>query len=124
MIAPAGGSPASGIPAVRERLVPRTALIERLLRNGEPVISLVAPPGYGKTTLLAQWAHQVGPRVAWVSCEHAHNDPVALWGTFSLPLAGSSRLASRQRASFLHPAGARRQCLSWSLPSALFEGRF
>ena len=89
MIAPAGGSPASGIPAVRERLVPRTVLIERLLRNGEPVISLVAPPGYGKTTLLAQWAHQVGPRVAWVSCEHAHNDPVALWGDI---LAALSRI--------------------------------
>ena len=80
MIAPAGGSPGSGVPAVRERLVLRTALIERLLRNGEPVISVVAPPGYGKTTLLAQWAEQMGPRVAWVSCERFHNDPVALWG--------------------------------------------
>jgi LuxR family maltose regulon positive regulatory protein len=64
---------------VRERLVLRTALIDRLLRNGEPLISVVAPPGYGKTTLLAQWAYHVGPRVAWVSCEPIHNDPVALW---------------------------------------------
>ena len=80
MIAPAGGSPGSGVPAARERLVVRTALIDRLLRNGEPVISVVAPPGYGKTTLLAQWAQQMGPRVAWVSCERIHNDPVALWG--------------------------------------------
>ena len=74
----AGGSPGSGVPAVRKRLVPRTALIDRLLRDGEPVISVVAPPGYGKTTLLAQWA-QRRPRVAWVSCERDHNDPVALW---------------------------------------------
>ena len=80
MIAPAGGSPGSGVPAVRERLVLRTALIDRLLRNGESVVSVVAPPGYGKTTLLAQWAQQAGPRVAWVSCERFHNDPAALWG--------------------------------------------
>jgi LuxR family transcriptional regulator, maltose regulon positive regulatory protein len=78
--APAGGSPSPGVPAARERLVLRTALIDRLRRSGEPVISVVAPPGYGKTTLLAQWAQQVEPRVAWVSCERFHNDPVALWG--------------------------------------------
>jgi hypothetical protein len=42
VIAPAEGSPGSGVPAVRERLVLRTALIDRLLRNGEPVISVVS----------------------------------------------------------------------------------
>jgi LuxR family maltose regulon positive regulatory protein len=46
--------------------------------SNEPVISIVAPPGYGKTTFLAQWAQQLG-RVAWVSCEQSDNDPVALW---------------------------------------------
>jgi LuxR family maltose regulon positive regulatory protein len=44
-----------------------------------PVVSVVAPPGYGKTTLLMQWAEHLGPRVAWVSCERSENDPVALW---------------------------------------------
>ena len=43
------------------------------------MITVVAPPGYGKTTLLAQWAERLGRRVAWVSCERADNDPVALW---------------------------------------------
>ena len=68
----------ASVPVARERLVPRTALIDRLLSSDEPVITLVAPPGYGKTTLLAQWAQQRG-KVAWISCEHSDNDPVALW---------------------------------------------
>ena len=43
------------------------------------MITVVAPPGYGKTTLLSQWAERIGPRVAWVSCEKTDNDPVAFW---------------------------------------------
>jgi LuxR family maltose regulon positive regulatory protein len=89
---------------MRERLVLRTALIDRLLRNGEPVISVVAPPGYGKTTLLAQWAQQMGPRVAWVSCERFHNDPVALWGDI---LAALDRIehVSEQATAILAASG-------------------
>ena len=89
---------------MRERLVPRTALIDRLLRNGEPVVSVVAPPGYGKTTLLAQWANQVEPRVAWVSCERVHNDPVALWSNI---LAALNRIEplSEQATSILAASG-------------------
>ncbi len=66
-------------PATRPGVVARTTLLNRLLTSDEPVITVVAPPGYGKTTLLAQWAEQLGPRVAWVSCERTDNDPVALW---------------------------------------------
>ena len=60
-------------------MVRRTGLVDRLLAADEPVITVVAPPGYGKTTLLAQWAARRHPRVAWVSCEETDNDPVALW---------------------------------------------
>jgi LuxR family maltose regulon positive regulatory protein len=49
------------------------------MRSEEPIVTVVAPPGYGKTTLLAQWAARLGSRVAWVSCERSDNDPVALW---------------------------------------------
>ncbi len=49
------------------------------MRSDEPIVTVVAPPGYGKTTVLAQWAALLGPRVAWVSCERSDNDPVALW---------------------------------------------
>jgi LuxR family maltose regulon positive regulatory protein len=66
-------------PATRPGVVARTTLLDRLFASDEPVITVVAPPGYGKTTLLAQWAERLGPRVAWVSCEKTDNDPVALW---------------------------------------------
>ena len=42
-------------PVARAGIVVRTALIARLTASDSPVVTLVAPPGYGKTTLLAQW---------------------------------------------------------------------
>ena len=39
---------------------------------------MVAPPGYGKTTLLAQWAERNGQAFAWVSVDEADNDPKVL----------------------------------------------
>jgi LuxR family maltose regulon positive regulatory protein len=47
---------------------------------------VVAPPGYGKTTLLAQWAERVGARVAWVSCDDGDNDPVVLLSALAVAL--------------------------------------
>jgi LuxR family maltose regulon positive regulatory protein len=38
---------------------------------------VVAPPGYGKTTLLSQWAEGAGA-FAWVSVDDADNDPKVL----------------------------------------------
>ena len=68
-------------PTRRPGLVARPALIERLRATDSPgVISLVAPAGYGKTTLLAQWAESWEPRVAWVSADHRDNDPAVLLG--------------------------------------------
>jgi LuxR family maltose regulon positive regulatory protein len=66
-------------PTARSGMVVRSALLKRLVTSSEPVITVVAPPGYGKTTVLAQWAERLHARVAWVSCEQADNDPVALW---------------------------------------------
>lgn len=63
----------------RALVVPRTALLERLLTSTSPVIALMAPPGYGKTTLLAQWVEVIGPRIAWVTCDKTDDDPAALW---------------------------------------------
>ena len=47
---------------------------------------MVAPPGYGKTTLMAQWAERIGPRVAWVSCDDGDNDPVVLLSALAVAL--------------------------------------
>ena len=54
-------------------------LVERLARAIRgPVVSVVAPAGYGKTTLLSQWAERNGQSFAWVSVDEADNDPKVL----------------------------------------------
>jgi LuxR family transcriptional regulator, maltose regulon positive regulatory protein len=66
-------------PPARQGIVPRHALVDRLLGSpGVPVICVVAPPGYGKSTLLAQWSGRKGRRVGWVSVDRRDNDPVVL----------------------------------------------
>jgi LuxR family maltose regulon positive regulatory protein len=66
-------------PAVQPGTVRRSALVERLARDhSRPIVSVVAPAGYGKTTLLAQWAERNGQAFAWVSVDEADNDPKVL----------------------------------------------
>ena len=66
-------------PLVRPGAVDRSRLVERLDRAGSrPIVSVVAPPGYGKTTLLSQWAERNGQSFAWVSMEDLDNDPKVL----------------------------------------------
>jgi LuxR family maltose regulon positive regulatory protein len=43
-----------------------------------PIVSVVAPSGFGKTTLLSQWAERDGLAFAWVQVEEADNDPKVL----------------------------------------------
>ena len=64
---------------VRPGSVCRLALIDRLRKSGSfPVVSVVAPAGYGKTTLLSQWAERSGQPFAWVSLDERDNDPKVL----------------------------------------------
>jgi len=66
-------------PMVRQGTVPRSSLIERLAqRDGRPVVSVVAPSGYGKTTVLSQWAERNGQSFVWVSVDERDNDPKVL----------------------------------------------
>jgi LuxR family transcriptional regulator, maltose regulon positive regulatory protein len=66
-------------PVVRPGTVLRVPLAERLARGDRrPIVSVVAPPGYGKTTLLAQWAERNGQAFAWVSIDEGDNDPKVL----------------------------------------------
>ena len=66
-------------PRARPGSVRRSSLIDQLARStSRPVVSVVAPAGYGKTTLLAQWAERNGQAFAWVSVDEADNDPKVL----------------------------------------------
>jgi LuxR family transcriptional regulator, maltose regulon positive regulatory protein len=66
-------------PLVRPRTVRRSSLIERLARDdARSIVSVVAPGGYGKTTLLSQWAERGHQAFAWVSVGEGDNDPKVL----------------------------------------------
>jgi LuxR family transcriptional regulator, maltose regulon positive regulatory protein len=63
-------------PPLRVEHVVRSDLIE-LLRAGtaRPLTVVTAPPGFGKTTLLAAWIDAGVSRVAWLSLDDDDNDP-------------------------------------------------
>jgi len=57
----------------------RSSLVERLARDDlRSVVSVAAPAGYGKTTLLSQWAERDSRAFAWVSVDDRDNDPKVL----------------------------------------------
>jgi ATP/maltotriose-dependent transcriptional regulator MalT len=74
-------------PPPRRELVPRAELLARLLGTEPRLILVSAPPGFGKSTLLAQWSsseHETRS-FAWVSLERGDNDPVRFWSYGSAP---------------------------------------
>jgi LuxR family transcriptional regulator, maltose regulon positive regulatory protein len=71
------------LPGLRRGMVPRPRLIERLSRGTDSTLTLIsAPPGFGKTTLLAEWL-AAGPTTersaAWLSLDENDNEAVSFW---------------------------------------------
>jgi len=52
------------------------------------VVGVTAPAGYGKSTLLAEWAHAEPRRVAWVSLDRFDDDPGVLLTLLAAAYAG------------------------------------
>lgn len=73
------------IPPARANMVTRPRLrrqLEEGLRLGRPLTLVSAPAGYGKTTLIAAWLHQLEAEpadlpvhIAWVSLDDDDNNP-------------------------------------------------
>jgi LuxR family transcriptional regulator, maltose regulon positive regulatory protein len=83
-------------PPIRPGTVRRSRLIARLARGDRcPVVSVVAPAGYGKTTLLSQWAEGNGQAFAWVSVDEADNDPKVLLSYVAEALDAVEPIAER-----------------------------
>lgn len=62
-------------PFVRENLVHRCRLIDQIEKGIEQGFILVSsPPGYGKTTLVADWAQQSVTPVGWLSLDANDNE--------------------------------------------------
>jgi LuxR family maltose regulon positive regulatory protein len=66
-------------PVARPGTVERTTLLDRLGSETAPsIVSVVAPAGYGKSTLLRQWAEHKPRTSAWLTLDSDDNDPVVL----------------------------------------------
>jgi LuxR family maltose regulon positive regulatory protein len=74
-------------PVTRHGSVIRGALVERLQTYVEvPIIAVVAPAGYGKTTLLRQWADRDPRPFTWLGLDGHDNDPTVLLTYLALAL--------------------------------------
>lgn len=68
--------------------VPRTALLSRLkAAAGKTLITVAAPAGYGKSTILRQWVAQEDRPAAWLTLDRADNDPAVLFAYLVAALA-------------------------------------
>ncbi|MEA2151625.1 MAG: hypothetical protein QOD69_3455 [Solirubrobacteraceae bacterium] len=67
-------------PSVRDEHVERSLLLDAIEASGARIVVVVAPPGFGKSTLLTQWAARCAEpdRVAWVSLD-ADDGGARLW---------------------------------------------
>src|SRR5580693_7001475 len=68
------------VPRPQPGFVPRPRLVQALsqgLARGRVLIC--APAGFGKTSLLADWARSGGRPVAWLGLDAGDNDPARFW---------------------------------------------
>ena len=75
------------VPRAAGRRVQRTVLLRKLKTAGDPLVLLVAPSGFGKTSLLAEWATTTDTQVAWLSCDESCAEPAQFWSRLTASLA-------------------------------------
>ncbi len=94
-------------PQGRFGTVSRARLISVLESAGAaPVVFLAAGPGWGKTTLLAQWAAGSERPFAWVDVDETDNDPIVLLSYIAVALDRVAPLDSRVFDSLASPGAS------------------
>ena len=68
--------------------VSRAAIIDSARSSERRVVGVTAPAGYGKSTLLTEWAHSEDRPVAWVSFDRFDDDPGTLLTLLASAFAG------------------------------------
>jgi LuxR family maltose regulon positive regulatory protein len=71
-----------------EDIVTRPRLLRRLDEAAGLLCVVAAPAGFGKTTLLTQWAAARPDDVAWLSIDEAESDPRVFWAHVVAALGG------------------------------------
>ncbi|MCU0259384.1 MAG: LuxR C-terminal-related transcriptional regulator [Ilumatobacteraceae bacterium] len=63
-------------PRRRNDLIERPALIEALATDDRPIVAVIAPAGFGKSTLVRSWTLADPRPVAWLTADRGDDDPV------------------------------------------------
>lgn len=80
------------VPPLRQNLVPRQRLVQRLnagLQPGIRMLLVAAPAGFGKTTLVSTWAQSAAVTIAWLSLDDGDNDLNRFWRYVTAALAAA-----------------------------------
>jgi LuxR family transcriptional regulator, maltose regulon positive regulatory protein len=109
-------------PLIRPGTIRRSPLIKQLADgNSCPIVAVVAPPGYGKTTLVSQWAEANGQAVAWVSVDQGDNDPKVLLSYVAVALDAVEPIDGRVFDALASPASSVPGSVAPRLGSALWS---
>jgi LuxR family maltose regulon positive regulatory protein len=95
-------------PPLRSEHVPRRDLLATLREHRHSLTLVAAPPGFGKTTLLAEWAGAIGESkdVAWLSLDEDDNDPVRFFTYLGAALQRvAPEVGGRAAAALRSPGG-------------------
>jgi LuxR family maltose regulon positive regulatory protein len=94
------------IPVLRDNLVERKNLFQRLNRIFDAKFALIsAPAGYGKTTLIRAWSESVQTPVAWVSIDQDDNDLSLFFRYLTLALLNAGIQCDETLINLIQPNG-------------------
>jgi LuxR family maltose regulon positive regulatory protein len=91
-------------PPMRPGLVRRTQLLDRISDTEAQLVTVVAPAGYGKSTLLGQWVDQHDGRVGWLNADAVDNDPTTLTVHLAVALDRASPMDPDEFATLMASA--------------------
>ena len=77
------------IPQLPSTIVARTRLVELLdegIHQNHRLTLISAPAGFGKTTLVIEWAENRNRPIAWLTLDKGDNDPTRFWAYFIVAL--------------------------------------
>jgi len=85
-------------PSARKEWVERLELVRQLADARAKLVLVDAPPGFGKTTLVAQWGGSTIERrpFAWISLDRGDDDPSRLWSHIASALGRVCRKFSSE----------------------------
>lgn len=73
-------------PRVRHSELWRQSILNREVVQRAEILAVAAPTGFGKSTLVAQWAARSQRPLVWLTCDQTDSDPLVLIGNLQAAL--------------------------------------